>query len=872
MSEQSRLDEHLERAANWKEWGPYLAERAWGTVREDYGEGDPWRHFSHDDARSRAYRWNEDGLAGISDRRQYLCFAFAFWNGRDPILKERLFGLTGPEGNHGEDVKESYFYLDNTPTHSYMRMLYKYPHAEFPYADLVAENARRSRDAFEYELADTGVFADDRYFDVLVEYAKAAPQDVLVRVTVANRGPAPATLAVLPTIWFRNTWSWGYPAGPMGDVRARPVLGLPDGADRCVAAHHPVLGDYYLHAGQPGEAIFTENETGAPDRAGFGKDAFHRYVIEGERTAVNPARSGTKAAFVHRLELGPGEEQVLRLRLTTADRGEAFAGFDAVMSDRRRDADDFHEGLAPPGLDAEERRIHRQALAGLLWTKQMYYYDVAQWRRGDPAGPYADRPPDGRNGGWEHLNNFDVLSMPDAWEYPWYAAWDLAFHCVPFALVDPGFAKRQLMLLTREWYQHPNGQLPAYEWHFGDANPPVHAWAAWRVYEIDRARTGLPDRPFLEELYGKLLLNFTWWVNRKDADGNNVFQGGFLGLDNVSVIDRSAAVLGGGHVDQSDGTAWMAAFTLDMLRIALELSRDEPIYQGLATKFYEHFLAIAAAMTSVGGAVPLWSEADGFFYDVLHLPDGASHQLRVRSLVGLMPLLATQVLEPGTLEDNPDFTRRMRWFMANRPELSGVMSGLEMPGEGGRRLLAILAGSRLERVLRYVLDEDEFLSPHGIRSLSRFHLAHPYTLPGTELTVGYEPAESLTGLYGGNSNWRGPVWFPINYLIIEALRRYHRYYGDTFTVECPTGSGNRLTLDAVADELARRLIGLFRPGPGGGRPAHGGDRRYADDPHWRDLILFYEYFHGDDGAGLGASHQTGWTALVASLLHERPPG
>lgn len=880
-AEHRRLEAHRKRQANWRKWGPYLSERAWGTVREDYSEdGTAWDFFPHDHARSRAYRWNEDGLAGICDRYQYLCFALALWNGRDPILKERLFGLTGPQGNHGEDVKEHYFCLDGTPTHSYMKMLYRYPQAAFPYADLVAESGRRGLRDPEYELLDTRVFEGSRYFDVLVEYAKADREDILIKISVVNRGPEAAECHVLPTLWFRNTWSWNYAAGPMGDVPGKPSMQAVDGPEGIlmVQATHPAMETYHLYVDDAPELLFAENETnvrrlfGLDNASPYVKDAFHRYLIGGEREAVNPDRLGTKAAALYHGAIGPNETLTLRLRLSNVVHEAPFTDFSYILAQRLTEANEFYTAIQNPTLGDDERRVQRQAFAGMLWSKQLYYYDIEQWLSGDPdtqsASAFRRR---GRNHDWAHLHNFDVISMPDKWEYPWYATWDLAFHCIPLALVDPQFAKRQLELMTREWYVHPSGQLPAYEWAFGDVNPPVHAWATWRVYKIDAKQQGAPDRDFLEGVFHKLLLNFTWWVNRKDADDNNVFQGGFLGLDNISVFDRSAALPTGGHIDQADGTSWMAAYCLVMLKIALELARENPVYQDTATKFFEHFLRIAQAMTDCGGrGHSLWDEDDGFFYDALHLSDDRIISLKVRSLVGLLPLFAVDTIEPDVLASLPDFERRMRWFVDNRPHLAGNVATIDVPGAGQRRLVSLLTRQRLVRVLSRLLDRDEFLSDYGVRSVSRHHQDHPYTfyVDGQAHTVNYQPAESESGLFGGNSNWRGPIWFPIDYLIIESLQKYHHYYGDTLKVECPTGSGQEMTLDQVATELSRRLIRLFLCDENGQRPIYVGQPGFQTDPHWHDLILFYEYFHGENGAGLGASHQTGWTGLVAKLIQQ----
>jgi len=874
-TEHKRLLAHRRREGNWKNWGPYLSERAWGTVREDYSpHGSAWDYLPHDHARSRAYRWNEDGLAGISDRFQYLCFALALWNGRDPILKERLFGLNGHEGNHGEDVKEVYFYLDSTPTHSYMKMLYKYPQRAFPYADLVAENGRRGLEEFEYELVDTGIFDEDRYFDILVEYAKADENDILIKISVTNRGPEPAAVHLLPTLWYRNTWSWGYPSGPMGDVSGKPELRLINNST--VQAGHSEQGAYYLFVQDPLEILFTENESNnqrlfnVTNAAPFVKDAFHRYLIDGDLEAINAEQKGTKTAVLFKPTIPPGETITIRLRLANENHQQPFQQFDSLFSARLAEADEFYQAVQADNLGEEEKSVQRQAFAGMLWSKQLYYFDVQQWLTGDPGTP---PPPDsrqkGRNHQWVHLNNFDIISMPDKWEYPWYAAWDLAFHCIPLTLVDVDFAKRQLELMGRVWYMHPNGQFPAYEWAFGDVNPPVHAWATWQVYQLDGALSGRADRPFLESIFHKLLLNFTWWVNRKDEDGNNIFQGGFLGLDNISLFDRSADLPTGGHIDQSDGTSWMGFYSLGMMRIALELAWDNPVYQNLATKFYEHFLRIAHAMSGQDGkGVGLWDEEDGFFYDVLHLPDGTVFPLKVRSLVGLIPLLAIELIEPEMLKAMPNFTRRMHWFTDNRPQLSGNMASIDIPGVGQHVITSILTRERLVSVLRYMLDEEEFLSPYGIRSLSKYHESHPYhlTVGDQRFGIRYQPAESQNALFGGNSNWRGPVWFPINYLIMESLKEYHRYYGDSLLVECPTGSGNMMTLAGVAQDLERRLINIFLPDADGRRPVYGGQDKFQTDPAWRNYIYFYEYFHGENGAGLGASHQTGWTGLVANLL------
>ena len=889
-AEDLRLAEDSRRERNWKRWGPYLAERQWGTVREDYSPaGDCWTYFPHDHARSRAYRWGEDGLLGLTDREGRLCLALSLWNGADPFLKERLYGLSGPEGNHGEDVKECYYYLDATPTHSYSRALYKYPQRAFPYAALAEENGRRDKTEPEYELADTGAFDDHRYFDVGVEYAKAGPDDVLARFTVSNRGPEAATLHLLPTLWFRNTWSWGG-SGENFPPRGEIVLAGP----AMFRASHTTLGSFTLFGEVDGAAgaptsLFTENETnfervfGAPNVGPYVKDAFHDYVIHGRRDSVNPANAGSKAALYYHTTVPAGATIVLRLRLVASDDvpADPFGGtFADTFASRQSEADEFYDARISHDATAEERAIVRQAYAGLLWTKQFYHYVVKDWLDGDPAQP---KPPaerlTGRNADWRLVHARDVMSVPDKWEYPWFAAWDLAFHVVPLAQVDPEFAKQQMILLLREWYLHANGQLPAYEFAFDDVNPPVHAWACYRVYRMTGPR-GKRDRAFLERVFHKLLINFTWWVNRKDTEGNNLFGGGFLGLDNIGVFDRSKPLPTGGHLEQADGTAWMAFFCGTMLFIALELASEDPAYEDVASKFFEHYVAISDAMNALGGA-GLWNEEDGFYYDELHI-DGQIMPLKIRSMVGIIPLFVCGILEDSVLARLPGFRKRFQWFVDNRPELGHhIVAGTfdRGPRAGGRhsdgqplvgRLLSIASRERLVRALRYVLDENEFLSPYGVRSLSRFHADHPFMLEamGSTYSVEYAPGESLSGLFGGNSNWRGPVWFPLNYLLIEALDRYHLFYGDDLKVECPTGSGTYMTLSEVARELGRRLAALFLPDSSGARPVHGGDTRYACDPHWKDYVLFYEYFHGDTGRGVGASHQTGWTALVVRFIEE----
>ena len=866
-AEEIRLAEARARRVHWKRWGPYLSERAWGTVREDYSPyGNAWEYLSHDQARSKAYRWGEDGIAGICDRRQTLCFAVALWNGRDPFLKERLFGLTCNEGNHGEDVKEYYFYLDSTPTHSYMKCLYKYPQARFPYEQLV-EGGRRPRNQPEIELLDTGVFDSDRYFDVFIEYAKEGPEDICIRITAVNRGPEAAALELLPTIWFRNTWSW--------DGRSeKPYLELESAG--VIRADQSYLGIRKLYCEGARELLFTENETnfrrlfGAPNASPWVKDGINDYIVSGQREAVNPHCEGTKAAARYSLELGAGEARTVRLRLADGDR--TFDGFDRLFADRIAEADEFYAPLSDPGSSDDLRNVQRQGFAGMLWSKQFYCYDVKTWLYGDPAQPPP--PPErlqGRNSDWTHLYNSDIISMPDKWEYPWYAAWDLAFHCLTLSLVDSEFAKEQLILMLREWYMHPNGQIPAYEWALGDVNPPVHAWAALRVYKIERKRTGVGDQLFLERIFHKLLLNFTWWVNRKDAEGNNLFEGGFLGLDNIGVFDRSKPLPTGGYLEQSDGTSWMAMYPLNMLAIAMELASCDPAYEDVASKFFEHFVHITEAMNDIGQrGQGLWDEEDGFYYDVLHLPNGTHRPVRIRSGVGYITLYAVETLEPGVVDKLPGFKRRMEWFLNNNETLGNHIDEMHLPDGRVRRLLSVVNLQRLPRVMRYLLDENEFLAPGGVRALSRYHMEHPYRLQvnGDEHKVDYEPAESTTGLFGGNSNWRGPIWFPLNYLLIESLQKFHYFTGDSYLLEFPTGSGRQVTLWDIAGELSRRLTHIFLRDANGRRPVYGCTEKFQSDPHWKDLLLFFEYFHGDNSAGLGACHQTGWTGLVCKLIQQ----
>jgi len=858
--EQARLKD-----LQWKKWGPYLTDRQWGTVREDYSEyGTAWDYVTHDMARSKAYRWGEEGIAGISDDQQLLCFALALWNKKDPIIKERFFGVTGSEGNHGEDVKEYYFYLDSTPTHSYMKMLYKYPQAEYPYSWLVDENRRRSKTETEFELMDTGVFNDDKYFDVFVEYAKNNAEDILVRISVHNRGNDEASLHVLPTIWFRNTWDWGY-------EESRPLMftGLPNQ----VVMVHKTLGDFNLYCdGQP-ELLFTENETNTKrlynhdDGQQFYKDGISDYLTSGNSAAINAEKKGTKAAANYDVTVQGKGSVVIRLRLAKGDLQNPFGEFDGIFDKRKNEADEFYQELQGE-IDSEDAKlVQRQALAGMMWGKQFYYFNVRQWLNGDPSQP---APPTtrrhGRNSDWPHMKNADIISMPDKWEYPWFAAWDLAFHCIPISLIDPDFAKNQLSLLTKEWYMHPNGQIPAYEWAFGDVNPPIHPWACYFVYMLDKELRKNADVNFLKQTFHKLLINFTWWVNRKDPGGKNVFEGGFLGLDNIGVFDRSAPLPTGGHLEQADGTAWMAFYCQVMLQIALELAEHDPVYEEMAIKFAEHFFRISSAMS--GGeeeGYDMWDQEDNFFYDILCLPDGQKTLLKVRSLVGLLPLCAATVFPPDIEGRFPELLRRVRAFLSERPDLATNMT---RKNEAGTFLLSIMDETKLRHVLARMLDEDEFLSPYGIRSISRFHATHPYIfyVNGQQYRVDYWPAESESGMFGGNSNWRGPIWFPINALIVRALHNLHLYYGDNFKIECPTGSGNLMTLAEVAEEIANRLTNIFMRNENGKRPLYDNLEKFQSDPEWRDHLMFFEYFHGDTGAGVGANHQTGWSGFVAALI------
>jgi hypothetical protein len=875
-AEEDRLAEARERKVPWRRWGPYLAERQWGTVREDYSpHGTAWEYLPHDHARSRAYRWGEDGIAGICDDRQQLCFALALWNGADPILKERMFGLSGHEGNHGEDVKEYYFYLDNVPSHAYMKYLYKYPQRAFPYADLVAENARRTRLDPEYELIDTGIFADDRYFDVFVEYAKADPNDILVRISVTNRGPEAAAIHVLPTLWFKNDWSW-FPQNAKPGIAVERL----DAQGAVLRTAHRVLEPYWLYCEPPQDVLFTDNETnnarlyGAPNASPYVKDAFHEFLVHGRAEAVNPAETGTKAAAYYLRRIEAGATAVIRLRL--APRGNLAmplaAAFDRLVEERREEADAFYRRVTPFEMPEDMRRVQRQAFAGMLWTKQYYRYMVHRWLVGDPAGP---TPPDerlkGRNHEWQHFSAGDVLSMPDKWEYPWFAAWDTAFHTVAFALIDPDYAKEQLLLLLREWYMHPNGQIPAYEWAFSDVNPPVHAWAAIRVYQIEGKMYGRHDRAFLERVFQKLLLNFTWWVNRKDASGNNIFEGGFLGLDNIGPFDRTTGFPGGGELEQADGTSWMAMYCLNLLGISLELAREDPVYEDIATKFFEHFVYIGAALNRMGGAEDgLWSEADGYYFDRLMLPDGRCFPIAAYTVAGLVPVFAVAVADQDTMRGFAGFNDRFRWFLRFRPELLRGLADISHHGIENRIRLALADSTRLRRILAHVLDENGLLSTHGVRGVSKRHAAEPFVLriDGEQFVLDYAPGEATTPIFGGNSNWRGPVWMPLNFLLIESLQKHQYFLGDDFKVECPTGSGRMATLWEVTTELSYRLIRLFLRDEHGRRPVYGGCEKFQTDPHWRDLIQFHEYFHGDTGVGLGAGHQTGWTGLVAKLIQQ----
>jgi hypothetical protein len=870
-AEEKRLLDDQQKKAVWHHWGPYLAARQWGNVREDYSaDGEAWKYFTFDDARMRAYRWGEDSIAGISDYHQYLCFAPVFWNGADPFLKERLFGLSGKEGNHGEDVKEYYFYLDNTPTHSYMKLLYKYPQKAFPYHDLLEVNQKRSRQEPEYELLDTGIFDENRYFDITTEYAKNSAEDILVRISVTNRGPQEASIHLLPTLWFRNTWSWN------GSVR--PVLSMV--SNGVVKASHSELGDYFLYTQGAGELLFTDNDTdtqkifGVPNTSAYVKDGINEYVISGVKQAVNPAQTGTKMSAHYVLKIPAGATQSLKLRLANVKELKDPLGkdFDGIFASRQKEADEFYLKGCSFKLSDPLRVIQRQAFSSLLWNKQFYHYVVEDWLNGDPGQPMppADRK-NGRNSTWRHLYSEDVISMPDKWEYPWFASWDLAFHTIPLSLVDPEFAKQQLIKLTREWYMHPNGQIPAYEWNFSDVNPPVQAWAALRVYRIDKRMKGQGDKLFLERVFQKLLMNFTWWINREDSEGNNIFQGGFLGFDNIGVFNRTQLPTGG-QMEQADSTSWMAMYCLNMLAIALELAPSDPAYEDIASKFYVHFLYIAAAMNRIGpNGINMWDETDGFYYDILRLPDGRHFPMKARSMVGVLPLFAVETIDPKVWDALPNFKKRVEWFIQHRPDLTNNVTCMEMKGSADRRLLSIVDRDKLKRVLQKVLDEAEFLSPYGVRSLSKAYDGKPYSfsLEGQTYSIDYEPAESTSGMFGGNSNWRGPVWFPVNYLLIESLQKFHYYYGDDFKVEFPTNSGKFLNLWDIASQLSQRLINIFVPDAQGHRPMYGTVDKFQNDPDWKDHLSFYEYFNGNNGAGLGASHQAGWTALVAKIIQQQ---
>jgi hypothetical protein len=876
-AEKNRIKEIEDKKIAWRKWGSYLSDRQWGTVREDYSpHGTAWESVPFEIAQRYAYRWGEDGIGGISDEKQFVCFSIALWNHKDKILKERLFGLTGNEGNHGEDVKEMYFYEDNTPSHSYMKMTYKYPHAEFPYEKIREENNKRGKEEGEFELADTGIFEDNKYFDVSVVYAKSNPEDISIKIEVCNRGSESAEIDLIPQVWFRNTWSFGE-----STIHPR----LEQGRGDFINLTHAHVGSYALYYEHGGEALFCDNERNGkilynlPSKGKFFKDGLERFIVEGERDAVNPLKKGTKCGIRYSLKLAPSEAKSIFLRFVSADQVDSNSIFnraelESVVSLKKKEADEFYSDLHFGKLSGDEALIQRQAFAGLLWCKQFYHFDVNRWLEGDPGFP--DPPEDrkrGRNATWKHLYNADVISMPDAWEYPWYAAWDLAFHCIPYALIDSDFAKKQLILMTREWYMHPNGQIPAYEWAFGDVNPPVHAWATWRVFQIDRKhRGGDGDLRFLERVFHKLMINFTWWVNRKDLGGRNIFQGGFLGLDNIGVFDRSAPLPTGGHINQADGTSWMAMYALNMMRMALELAKKNSIYEDIASKFFEHFLFIAQAMTNMAEeGIGLWDDKDEFFYDVLMLPNGESEVLRLRSMVGLIPLFGVETIEPEMLERFPNFNRRMNWVLNNRPELATLVSHWDVPGKGQRRLLSLLRGHRMKKILNRMLDEAEFLSPYGIRALSKVYDKDPFTFKygDQSVSVDYQPAESSSGMFGGNSNWRGPIWFPVNYLIIESLQKFFHYYGEDFKVEFPKGSGTFLNLEEISENLSRRLVSIFAKDSAGNRPVYGDQAGLFNKPHFDDKILFYEYFHGDSGRGVGASHQTGWTALVAKLLQPR---
>lgn len=860
------------RNREWKKWGPYISERQWGTVREDYSlHGSAWEYFPHDHARSRAYRWGEDGIMGICDSSQHMCFAVAMWNGKDALLKERLFGLTGNQGNHGEDVKEYYYYLDSTPTHSYMKMLYKYPQAEYPYAKIVEENTKRGRKDPEFDLMDTGVFDENKYFDVFTEYAKEDAEDICIRIKVINRGATKASIHLLPTLWFRNTWAWqAEPYKPeMQAVKNENIVNV----------EHKDLGSYNLYFEGKPDLLFCENETnhvriyGHKKNVGYVKDGVNNFIVEGEKAAINPALRGTKMSLRYLLTLNGGEEKIVKIRLSDKSIVEPFEEFDQVMAARKLEADIYYDELQKNISNEDERNIMRQALAGMLITKQFYHYDVDMWLKGDALSAPPSTRINGRNKDWKHIKNKEVISMPDKWEYPWYAAWDLAFHCIPLAMVDADYAKRQLILFLREWYMHPNGQIPAYEWHFSDVNPPVHAWACWRVYEIEKDQNkGIGDTNFLERVFHKLLLNFTWWVNRKDSEGKNIFEGGFLGLDNIGVFDRSHALPKGGRLEQADATGWMAMYSLNMLRISIELAKYNSAYEDMASKFLEHFLLISGAIANFSGSdLNLWDTEDEFFYDVLHTQDKGLLHLKVRSMVGLIPLYAIETLEPEVLDRLPHFKRRMEWFFNYRPEYKQLISMWKRPGSGIRRRFSVLKGTRLIKVLSRMLDETEFLSEYGIRALSKYHKDHPYSFKTEHetLTVSYQPAESDSGMFGGNSNWRGPIWFPVNYLLIESLYKFYNYYGDEFEIEHPTGSGKMLNLKQVADELSNRLINIFKMDSGKRRPVYAKREKLQNDPHFKDHILFYEFFNGDTGEGVGASHQTGWTGLVADLIFKK---